>query len=271
MAITTMDGLVAALGEAQDQKLYFPSSTTVNAGWLNLNQAAVTGFGQMAVPTARASGGTTYNQSSFSTGFPLWTDGAVGETAYIGRYGLTGTATCSVHVYDLMYAASNFSGNSTAAQTITGFTGMPTRNTNGVNCEIWIGCSAAIGATGFNITVQYTNELGTSGRNTISTAGITSMPANRMMQVALQDGDKGVQSIQSMTLSAASGTAGNMWVMVLERLCSIALPTVNVGSSLDFATLGLPKIYDESCLLFVHQGTGTATGLMMGQLDIIHG
>lgn len=271
MAITTMDGLVAALGESKDQKLYFPASTTVNAGWLNLNQAAVTGFGQMAVPTARASGGTTYNQSSFTTGFPIWTAGSVGQSAYLGRYSLTGTATCSVHVYDLMYAASNFSGNSTAAQTITGFAGMPTRNSNGVNCEIWIGCSAAIGGTGFNITVQYTNELGTSGRNTISTAGITSMPANRMMQVALQNGDKGVQSIQSMTLSASSGTAGNMWVLIMERLCSIPLITVNVGSSLDFAALGLPKVFDESCLMFVHQATGTSTGLMMGQLNVIHG
>lgn len=224
----------------------------------------------MAVPAARASGGTTYNQSSFSTGFPIWPADAT-KTAYVGRYGLTCAAAGTFHVYDLLYAASNFAGNSTAAQTITGFSGMPTRNTNGVGAEIWIGCSSAIGATAHNVTVQYTNELGTAGRNTVSIAGITSMPANRMYQVALQDGDDGIQSVQGLTLSASSGTAGNLWILVMERICSIGLPVINVGNTLDFASLGLPIVNDQSCLVFVNQGTGTSSGIAMGQLDVIHG
>lgn len=270
MALTTMDGLVAALATAHDQRLFFPAATSVNAGWVNLNQAVTGGFGIMAVPTARGSGGQAFSQSSFSTGFPIWpADGT--KTAYIGRYGLTGAAACTVHVYDLLYAATGFSGNSGTAQAITSPASLPTRNVTGVNAEIWIGCSGAIGGTAHNVTVQYTNQAGTSGRNTISTAGIQSMPANRMYQVPLQDGDKGVQTVQGLTLSTATGTAGNLWVMVMERICSIALPIINVGNTLDFAALGLPVVADEACLLFAHQATGTSTGILMGQMDIIHG
>lgn len=270
MTITTMDGLVAALGTSQDQKLFFPSATSFTGGWLNLNQAVTSSFGIMAVPTARTSGGQSYDQSSFSTGFPRWSAGS-GTTSYLGRLGATFSTAGSVHIYDLLYAASGFVGNSSTAQTITSPASLPSRNSNGDGAEIWIGCSSAIGSTAHNVTVQYTNQAGTSGRNTVSTAGVTSMAANRMYQVPLQSGDTGVQSVQGLTLSASSGTAGNLWVMVLDRLCSIAAPLVNVANVADFAALGMPLVYDESCLLFVHQGTATNSGIIMGQLSVIQG
>lgn len=270
MAITTMDGLVAALGASQDQELFFPSVTNVAGGWVNLNQAAVSSFGQMATPTAASSGGTTYVQSGISTGFPRWSPNGSTST-YAGRWGHTFATAGTIHLYDLMWACSGFVGNSTSAQTVTSFSGMPTRNSNGIGCEIWIGCSSAIGATAHNVTVQYTNQSGTSGRNTVSTAGITSMPANRMYQVPLQSGDTGPQSIQGITLSASSGTAGNLWVLVMNRAASISAPVTNVANVSDFAALGLPLISDDSCLTFVHQATTTSSGISMGQLSIIQG
>ncbi len=270
MAITTMDGVVAALATAQDQKLFFPSATNVAGGWVNLNQAVTSGFGIMATPTAFGSGGTTYNQSSFSTGFPRWSAGS-GTTTYVGRAGLTMATAGSVHVYDLCWACSGFVGNSNTAQNVVSFSGLPSRHSGGVGLEIWVGCSSAIGATAHNVTVSYTNQAGTSGRTTVSTAGITSMPANRMYQLPLQSGDTGVQSIQSLTLSASSGTAGNLWLLVMERYVGMSCPVPNVGRNYDFAELGLPTPSDEACLLFVHQGTTTSSGIIIGQLDIIQG
>lgn len=269
MAITTMDGLVAALGASQDQRLFFPSATNVAGGWINLNQAVTSGFGIMAVPTAFGSGGKTFNQSTAGNGFPKWTaDGA--KTPYIGRYGQTMATAGTIHVYDLLWAASGFVGNVNTAQSVVSFSGMPTRNpTKGA--EIWIGCSSAIGSTAHNVTVQYTNQDNTAGRSTVSTAGITSMPANRMYQVPLQSGDTGVNSVQSLTLSASSGTAGNLWVLVMDRVCAISCSVTNVGVTQDFAGLGLPALADESCLLFVHQGTTTSSGIIMGQLSIVQG
>lgn len=270
MAIDTMDKLVSALGTSQDAKLFFPSATNVAAGFVNLNQAVVTSYGQMAIPTVASSGGKTYNQSTAGVGFPKWTaNGAT--TTYIGRVGATFATAGTLHLYGLLWACSGFSGIVTTAQAVTGFSGMPTRNANGVGCEIWIGCSTATGATASNMTVQYTNELGVSGRSTVSTAHIASMPAFRMYQVPLQSGDLGVQSIQSITLSASTVTAGNLWVMIMDRYASISAPIVNISNVADFATLGLPKIYDESCVMFVHQATATSSGVIMGSMSILQG
>lgn len=270
MTITTMDGLVAAMAASQDQQLFFPSATNVAGGWINLNQLVTSSFGIMATPTAFGSGGTTYNQSSFSTGFPRWTANG-SATPYVGRVGAAFATAGTVHLYDLMWACSGFVGNSTSAQNVASFSGMPSRRSTGLGCEIWIGCSSAIGATAHNVTVGYTNQSGTGSRTTVSTAGVASMPSGRMYQVPLQSGDTGVQSVQSLTLSASSGTAGNLWVLVMDRIASFSAPVVNIGNSYDFAALGLPSIADESCLLFVHQGTTTSSGIIMGQLSVIQG
>jgi hypothetical protein len=271
MAITTMDQLVAALGAAQDLKIFFPTATTVTGGFLNLNRAVTGGYGQMAIPTAFGSGGTTYNQSTAGAGFPTWTPAAVGETSYIGGMGASMAAAGSMYVYDLCWACSGLSGNTNAPQSVVGFSGLPARHADGVGLEIWVCCSTAIGGTAHNVTVSYTNQAGVAGRTTVSTAGIASMPAARMYQLPLQNGDTGVQSIQSMTLSAASGTAGNVWLMILERYVGVGCVVANVMVPMDFAATRMASPDDEACLLFIHQGTGTSSGVIMGQLDIIQG
>lgn len=268
--ITTMDRLVAALGASKDQKLFFPSATNVAGGWINLNQAVTSSFGIMAVPTAYTSGGTTYNQSAITTGFPKWSAGS-GTQTYIGRVGATFATAGTLHLYGLLWACSGFNSTVTTAQSVVSFSGMPTRNPTGDGCEIWIGCSSATGATASNVTVQYTNSANVSGRNTVSTAHITSMPANRMYQVPLQSGDTGVKSIQSITFSASTATAGNVWVLIMDRYASIASAVPNVSVVADAIAAGLPTLYDESCMLFVHQASTTSSGIIMGNLSIIQG
>lgn len=269
MAITTMDGLVAGLAASQRGRVFIPSATNAVAGFVNLNQATTGAHGLMATPTAFGSGGTTYNQSTVSTGFTEWTSGGV--DSYLARVALTGTVAGTIHIYDIMWACSGFVGNSASAQSVSSFSGMPTRNTTGVGCALWIGCSSAIGATAHNVTASYTNQAGTSGRTTVSTAGIASMPANRMYQLPLQSGDTGIQALASITLSISSGTAGNLWALIMKPVATVPLPLVNVGAVLDFASLGLPLIDDESCLAFIHQGTTTSSGIILGQFDVVQG
>jgi hypothetical protein len=271
MAITTMDGLVSALGTAQTQHLFFPSATNVAGGWINLNQAVTSSFGIMAVPTAFGSGGKTYNRTSETTGFPRFSNPGGANSQYIAQMTTNMATAGTVHIYDLCWAASGFSGTSTTAQSVVGFSGLPTRHSTGEDLEIWLGCSSATGATASNITVQYTNSAGTSGRNTVSTAMITSMPANRMLQLPLQSGDNGVQSIQSLTLSASTATAGNLWLLLVERYASVACPVANVGVTADFASLAMPKISAETTPLFIHQGTTTSSGIIMGIMSIVEG
>lgn len=268
MAITTMDGLVSALGTSKDQQLLFTSMPNVAGGWVWLNYGATTSFGTLAIPGAASAGGTTYTQGALA-GYPKWSAG--GLSTYIGRLGATFATVGTMHIYDTLWACSGFNGTLLTAQAVTGFTGLPARNSTGVGAEIWRYCTTALGATASNITVQYTNSVGTAGRVTVSTAMIASMPAYRMFQVPLQSGDVGVQSIQSVTLSASTGTAGSFGVIIMDRLCAVSASLVNVNNSSDFAALGMPKIDDTAVISFINQGTTTATGIIMGQMSIIQG
>lgn len=269
MSITTVDGLVSALATSKDQQLFFPSATTVAGGWVWLNYAVTSSFGILAIPNTYSGGGTTYNQTAGVAGYPKWSSGVA--ASYIGRIGATFATAGTVHVYDMLWACSSFSGIVTTPQVVSSFSGLPARNATGVGAEIWIFCTTATGATASNITVQYTNSAGVSGRNTVATAMITSMPAFRMFQVPLQSGDVGVQSIQSITLSASTGTAGSFGVVIMDRLCAFSAVVPNVGNSFDFAALGMPQISDSSVLNFIHQGTTTSSGIIMGQVSILQG
>lgn len=269
MAITTMDGLVSALGTGQTLNTWMPAATTTSGGLLWLNRAIVNSFGQLAQPTAASSGGQTYSSNAV-TGFPTWTAATGGNTSYLGLINASANQVSNVILYDTWWACSGFSGTSTTLQSITGFSGLPTRAGTGVGGEIWMYVNTAIGATTATVTVTYTNSAGVGSRTTtfVTTA---SQPANRMVQMTLQSGDVGVQSIQSVQLNQSTTTAGNWGLVIMERIANIPFQTLNVGTNYDFASIGMPIIDDNTCLSFISQGTTTNSGNNFVAIKVIQG
>lgn len=267
MTITTMDGIVNGLNTAKQAFTFSPSATNVAGGWVNLQRAGVTSFGQMATPAAASSGGTLHVQTDIG----FYNMGAPAGTRYLAKAEMTATQSGVIHIYDRVWSCSGFNGTLTTAQAVTGFPSLTRPDSNGTGLAVWVECYTAIGATASNITVQYTNQAGTSGRNTVSTAMITSMPANRMFPVPLQSGDTGVRSIQSITLSASTGTAGNFGVTLMKRIASIPVTLANVSNVQDFASLGLPSILDNTAINLIHQGTATSSGIILGNMMFIEG
>jgi hypothetical protein len=271
MALTTMDALVSALASAdQDIMLYWPSGTTVAGGYTNLNRL-VTGsaFGQAAIPTAASSGG--HVPTDVPPGYATINAGA--GTLYIARMAASCATACTIMVYDRVWACSGFSGTSTTAQAVTTPVALPSLRApgDGEGLEMWLESYTAIGATASNVTVSYTNSASVASRTTVQEAITASFPAGRVQRLRLQDGDTGVKSIQSLTLSANSGTAGNFGITLLERKCMIPLMTANIGNVMDFASLGLPEIQPDAALQFIHLGTTTTTGVIMGSFNIVAG
>lgn len=72
-------------------------------------------------------------------------------------------------------------------------------------------------------TASYTNESGVAGRTAtltaVSNSGYTA--ANGCSQFALQAGDRGIQSVQSLTISSA-GTAGTFNIIVARNIAEFA-------------------------------------------------
>jgi hypothetical protein len=136
---------------------------------------------------------------------------------------------------------------------------------------MWLESYVAIGATASNVTVSYTNSSSVASRTTVSEAIIASFPAARMQRLRLQDGDLGVKSIQSLTLTANTTVAGNFGITLLEKKAVIPLTAANIANVMDFAALGLPDLAADAALQFVHMGTTTSTGVILGGLAIVSG
>lgn len=95
-----------------------------------------------------------------------------------------------------------------------------TRFTSGDGVWAAIEIYTSIGNTGTTFTVSYTNQAGTSGQTSRAQVigGGNDTQSGRFIIIPLADGDTGFRSIESVTLAATTGTAGNIGVTLFKPL-----------------------------------------------------
>ena len=161
--------------------------------------------------------------------------------------------------------------NVATAQT---FTGTPTlRYTNGEGIRAFLVVVTTTGATAHNVALSYTNTAGTAGRTLPVTVSCTASAITPQIThsgtaannygpfLPLANGDTGIQSVQTLTLSAASG-AGTAALCLGKPLLTIPLTTATVASERDFLNQipALPEIKDGACLTWLYfAGAATAS------------
>lgn len=143
--------------------------------------------------------------------------------------------------------------------------GTPTlRYTNGVGVRAALVIVTTAGATAHNISMTYTNSAGTGSRTLpVTVAGTASAITPHITHAGtaannygpflpLASGDVGIQSVQSIQLSAASG-AGTAALVLYKPLMTIPLTTATVASERDFVNQipSLPQIKDGACLTWL--------------------
>jgi hypothetical protein len=144
----------------------------------------------------------------------------------------------------------------------------------GAGNEIWVEVSTAfVTGTAWQIQVGYTNSQGTAGRLTVISAAqaAAALTLGKMFQLALQSGDCGVQSIQSVdvTNGGTAMTAGQVSVLIMRPLWTNGrVPLANGGDVHDMFKTGLPIVYYNSALYLVVQADSTASGLPELVLEI---
>lgn len=237
------------------------AAATVSGRWTSLWQynKSLGGFG--ATPAAASTPTNTTNGGFFQTnpggGAQKWLVGWGGMSSSIG----------TLTLYDRLGQMGGLDGTNTGAQTVNISASRYTSAASAGN-QIWIEIYTQIGASGTTITASYTNQAGTAGQVTKSTAiGNTGLrEAQRGIPLALQDGDTGVQSIQSVTLNATTGTAGNFGVTMVRPLAMSATGIAGSGFISDFITSlpSMPEIKTNACLCaFVLCGAVAAPNLTM--------
>jgi hypothetical protein len=197
-----------------------------------------------------------------------------GATTKIGN--LTNYAT-RVMLVDRLSHMSGLSGTDATEQTTNLPTAALPRYTDGVGvlmaAEIW----TQIGTTAQTLTVSYTNSAGVSGRT--SKAVIFGSSGNReaghVAILPFQDGDSGVRSIESATLSGSTGVLGNFGLVLFKPLMMFtchAAAVPHLAREINGLIGGafMPEIKNGCCLSgFSFSNRQNTSTLMSSQIRII--
>ena len=269
MAITTMDGLIAALAAAQRPPYQKANLTAVAGRTLSMWTAAGNpATGDITVGNSTAGAVPT----SATTGAVLFTNPVSGNTHIARAEGINGS-TGAIVIWDMLYSWASPTGwvaTTTGAQSTVSPPALTRPDANGTNTELWVETLAAGGAASGTSTITYTNSAGTGSRTaSLLATKISSPPIGTMEQYALAAGDNGVKSIQSIN-NSATWTSGTFRVMILRRLLTIPAST-NVAFMLDALATGLPKVDDSACLLVSFTANSTATGPLSMNLALAQG
>ncbi len=235
----------------------------------------------------------TIRQGAFASVWTIAPDaGAAPSTAVVptratagalGQFNSTGTQRLiqavmsaalgsAIIIADRLSHQGGLSGTVATAQTTNLPTAALTRYTSGVGVFAAVEIYTAIGTAAATFTVSYTNQAGTSGRTSIATSigQANYNTALRVLLIPLQSGDTGVRSVESLTLSGSTGTAGNFGITLFKPL--FVMPVVDVGSLqllFDGLQMGLmPIIENDACLFFLASGATSNLGVLMQSLRI---
>jgi hypothetical protein len=273
MAITTEDGIAAGL---KPSLRYQKATFTGEAAGQMHNLFAIAGRpGAGAFATPGLAGATVDDASAIGGMFPF--DNPASGNAHLAKLSVSvGANIVGFHLYDLLWYNSGLAVTTTTAQTINSVT-WPARDrtgtTNGADIEIWLHAAVATtnAALVTNTTYSYTNSDGTASR----TAGLISgwpatAVAGTVVPFGLQGSDRGVRSIQTLTLGTSYG-AGTLNVLAVRQLCFVPFVGAVSGALLDWAQLGLPQLYNDSAIYMAVLLSGTAAGGTQGDLNHTHG
>lgn len=204
--------------------------------------------------------------SSSTTGAFNFTNPSSGNTYLAAMNASPSVASLTgghLFLCDRLWHNGGFTITSNTAQTVTSAT-FPARDsnasTNGRDVMLALEVSAACGAAAPTITVSYTNDAGTSGRTATNWLATANSPAiSTVYPIGLQAGDRGVRSVQSLTLSASwvSGTINLVAYRLIGVLNFPPAPRLQVAN--DDIQTGFQRIMDDSCLYLMFAGTSAAT------------
>ena len=177
------------------------------------------------------------------------------------------TSTGVVIVADRLSHQGGLVGNSTSTQTTNLPTAALTRYTSGEGVWIALEIYLALGSTQTTATISYTNQAGTAGRTGTCQLGGTGtyQALSQMVFVALQAGDTGARSVESVTLTASTGIAGNFGVTLFRPLSFFVgqpgMMKTHVWINSFGGCMALPPIEADACLMPIFYVPSASNGV----------
>lgn len=269
MAITTLDGVIAGMLPPVP---FTKTTGTLEAAGVLYSPVYVAGNpGAMAAPASGLAGAAITSRAGLMV-VPVPGAG----NSYLAGLSCLATLPGTFELIDRLWDNSGLVVTTTTAQTINS-AAWPARDADGLTDGrgVYVGIEVRTATTNAgaitNMTFSYTNSAGTSGR----TGTIPSFPATAavgtFVEGYLQNGDEGVQSIQSWTLGT-SLAAGAVHLVAFRR---VGLPAncggAGFGRDMDAVGCGFTRLYDDTCLQPLWTPSATTALTFTGRVLVAQG
>lgn len=196
---------------------------------------------------------------------------------YLTEIQMASSVNHSHLLFDCLWVNSGIVVTTTTAQAIT-TPSLPARDingtTNGEGCMIGLLVTTANtnAAAIANATVSYTNSDGVAGRTaTLSAIAGSQIPATPVIGTIvwfnLAAGDKGVRSIQSITLGTSLG-AGAVSLMIARDIAMIGTTIPNVSAQKVIGAPGI-RLYNGTCMLHCVMASATTATFFNGEVVVM--
>ena len=276
--ITNRDQLINALANNSSRIVIDKASIAYTAvGQYHSLWRASGQPGPGAIPTAVAN----CNQSTVGgMRFSQQTAPAKSYLAHLEAASSYNTVTMEVH--DRLMHMGGLNGTLTTAQTVgIDFNGVTADNmaerigdADYSDIQWWLEWYTDTGATAVTATVAVTYNDGTTGNLT----GVSLAATRRASFMQSLNGlipaaaaGKFIRAVNTVTLSASTGAAGNFGVTATRLRGSLFMPVANAKFSADWANLPISTIPNSACPFIAVLASTTSTGLLRGGGKIAHG
>ena len=279
MAITTRDQLVDAMANNSSRLVIDKASiSNAAAGQFHSLWRATGQPGHGAIPGAAA---RCTNALTGSLQFSQQTAPAKSYLAILE--GLCSNNATTLEIHDRLMHMGGLNGTLATAQTadVDLNANLASDNlterigdSNFSDVTWWLEWYTDTGSTAVTATVNVTYNDGTSGNLTgISLAATRRasfmQPLNGSIPAA--DSGKYIRDVNTVTLSATTGTAGSFGVTATRYRAALYEPIANARFTADWAGLGLPSIPNSACLMLIQLAGATSTGTVRATGKIVHG
>lgn len=278
MTITTRDKLIDALGNNSSRLVIDKASiSNAAAGQFHSLWRATGQPGQAAIPAAAA---VCNNALTGALNFAQQTSPAT-------TYGTWANAMCSnnattLEIHDRLMHMGGLSGTSTGSQTVNldinanlASNNLDARkgDANFSDVQWWMEWYTDTGGTAVTATVGVTYNDGTTGTLSVALAATRRaslmIPLNGFIPAAAAG--KYIRDIDTVQLSATTGSAGSFGFTATRPRMTMPLALANKMETFDWAALGLPEIFNSSCLMILQVASTTTTGTVRGGGKLSHG
>jgi len=176
----------------------------------------------------------------------------------------TNLTDVAIILADRLVATSGIVMNVGTAQTVN--TAALPRYTDGIGVCVGLETYTGLGSAGPTVSFSYTNTDGTAGQAGV--LGTANTGGNQFRCGQLAPGDKGVLSVESVTVGSPGATAANYGITLYKPIAIMHAPqmddtsgnrTIKLGEY-GWEYLGLPKIEDDACLWAIGTDSNSVSG-----------